>query len=58
MDWIIANWTNVLEIVTSVVGVGALIATLTPNASDNSVIDFILKFINLLGANVGNAKNG
>ncbi len=41
MDWIIANWTNVLEIVTSVVGVGALIATVTPNASDNSVIDFI-----------------
>lgn len=58
MDWIIANWAIVLEVATSVVGVAALIATLTPNSSDNGVMDFLLKLVNLVGANVGNAKNG
>jgi hypothetical protein len=58
MDWIIANWGQVLIIITQVVGVAALVATLTPNQSDNAVIDTILKVINTIGGNVGKAKNG
>lgn len=54
---IIANLPNYLEIITQVVGVFALVATLTPNTSDNAIVDFILKLINFGGANVGSAKN-
>jgi hypothetical protein len=58
MNWIIENWGQVLIIITQVVGVAALVATLTPNQSDNAVIDTILKVINTIGGNVGKAKNG
>jgi hypothetical protein len=54
---IIANLPNYLEIITQVVGVFALVATLTPNTSDNAIVDFILKLINFGGANVGSSKN-
>jgi hypothetical protein len=57
MDWIIANWGQVLLIITQVVGVAALIATLTPNQSDNAIVDTVLKVINTLGGNVGKAEN-
>ena len=53
MEWIIANWGQVLIIITQIVGVAALIATLTPNQSDNAIIDTILKVINTIGGNVG-----
>lgn len=40
------------------IGIAAAIATLTPNEADNKVVDGLLKIINVLGANVGKAKNG
>ena len=54
---IIANLPTYLEILTQAVGVFALVATLTPNTSDNAIVDFILKLINFGGANVGSSKN-
>jgi hypothetical protein len=57
MDWIIANWGKIAEIVVAVVGVAAIVAAMTPNASDNKAIDFILNIVNALGGNVGKAKN-
>jgi len=38
-------------------GVTAIIATMTPNRSDNLVIDNICRFINLLAMNIGKSKN-
>ena len=35
----------------------ALVATLTPNTSDNKAVDFVLNIINMLGANLGKSKN-
>jgi hypothetical protein len=58
MDWIIANWGQITQIIVSVVGVAAIVATLTPNSSDNKAIDFLLNIVNALGGNVGKAKNG
>jgi len=55
MDWSIAN---ILSIVTSAVGLFAVIATMTPNKTDNKIVDFLMKAINLFGANFGKAKNG
>lgn len=54
---LIANLPSYLEIITQAVGVFALIATLTPNTSDNAIVDFILKLINFGGANVGKSSN-
>jgi hypothetical protein len=58
MDWIIANWGQITQIIVSVVGVAAIVATLTPNSSDNKAVDFLLNIVNALGGNVGKAKNG
>ena len=54
---IIDNLPTYIELITQVVGVFALVATLTPNTSDNAIVDFILKLINFGGANVGSSKN-
>ena len=51
--YITANFAVLLEIV----GAFALIATLTPNTVDNEVMNWIMKIINFLGANMGKAKN-
>ena len=58
MDWIIANWQQITQIVVSVVGVAAIVASMTPNSSDNKAVDFILNIVNAIGGNVGKAKNG
>ena len=57
MEWLTANGQALLELVVQVVGVASLVATLTPNVSDNKAVDFVLNIINMLGANVGKAKN-
>ena len=57
MEWITSNWGNLYSIITQIVGVAALVATLTPNTSDNKAVDFVLNIINMLGANVGKSKN-
>ena len=57
MEWITSNWGNLYSIITQVVGVAALVATLTPNTSDNKAVDFVLNIINMLGANIGKSKN-
>lgn len=57
MDYIIENWDNIAAIALQVVGIAALVATMTPNEADNKIVDSISKIINLLGANFGKAKN-
>ena len=57
MEWVFENWPSVISAATSIVGGFALIATLTPNKSDDKIVEALLKLINFLGANVGNAKN-
>jgi hypothetical protein len=57
MEWITSNWGNLYSIITQVVGIAALVATLTPNTSDNKAVDFVLNIINMLGANIGKSKN-
>ena len=57
MTYIVENWDTIGEIALQVVGVAALIATLTPPDTDNRVINLISKLIHTLGANFGKAKN-
>ncbi len=49
--------TTYVELALSVVGSFALIATITPNKSDDKAVEFLLKVINLFAANVGKSKN-
>lgn len=48
------NW---FVLASSVIGVFSAIATITPNTADNKIADFLLKLINILGANFGKARN-
>ncbi len=57
MQYIQENWDTIGAIALQVVGVAALVATLTPTESDNKIVGMITKLIHLLGANVGKAKN-
>jgi len=57
MEWISANWQNVLSIATSLVGAFAIIATMTPNPADDKVVSQLYKLINFLGANFGKSQN-
>ena len=47
----------IIEVVVAVVGVAALIATMTPNKSDDKIVQKILDVVNFLAANFGKAKN-
>ena len=40
-----------------IIGVFATIATLTPNKSDDRIVQFLLDLVNFLGGNIGKAKN-
>jgi hypothetical protein len=58
MEWLTGNFSNVIEVVLNLVGAFAVIATMTPNESDNKIVAFVLNVINTLGANFGKASNG
>ena len=49
--------TQWLPVALQVVGVFAVIATLTPNKVDDKIIQFIMDLINFLGGNFGKSKN-
>jgi len=57
MDWILENGSNLLDIALKVVGAFSVIASLTPNATDNKIAAILLRVINTLGFNIGKAKN-
>jgi hypothetical protein len=54
---LLANLPAYLEILTQAVGVFALVATLTPNTSDNAIVDFLFKLVNFGAANFGKSNN-
>ncbi len=57
MEEFLSKLPEYLAIAASVVGAAAYLATLTPNKSDDRIVQIILDVINFLGANFGNAKN-
>lgn len=60
MEWIqgaIAWVTGHIDVLLQVVGAFAALATLTPNKSDDKIVQAALDGINFLGANLGKAKN-
>jgi len=57
IEWITANSSEYLQVAVQIVGAFAIIATWTPNSSDNKIASFLLEMINFLGGNLGKAKN-
>jgi len=51
------DWGSVVSAALQLVGAFSVIATMTSNTSDNAIADFLLRVVNTLGGNVGNAKN-
>ena len=51
------NYLVILSSVAGIVGGFAVLASLTPNKSDDRIIQIILDIVNFIGANFGKAKN-
>lgn len=56
-SFVMTNLPALLGAATSIVGGFAILAAMTPNTSDDKIVDFILKLVNFLGFNVGKARN-
>ncbi len=45
-----------ISVITGVISIASIIAAITPSPKDNQWLEKVMKFINLLAVNVGNAK--
>jgi hypothetical protein len=54
---ITTNLPTYIELITQVIGTFAIVATMTPNTSDNVIVDFLARIVNFFAANVGKSKN-
>jgi len=57
LNWIISNKGVLIEILTGVVSVASIIATLVPNNSANKWVARANKIVSWLALNVGKAKS-
>ena len=57
MNFLIENASDLIEIALEIAGAFAIIASMTPNETDNKIADYFLKAINVIGFNVGNSRN-
>jgi|TARA_R100001530_G_C4276351_1_gene144396 hypothetical protein len=58
ISYVMNNYMQILSAVGGIVGGFAVIASMTPNKSDDRIVQMILDVVNFLGANFGKAKNG
>ena len=57
MTELIESWPAWVSIITALVTAAAAIAAVTPTKSDDKVVAAVLRVVNVLGLNVGKAKN-
>ena len=55
--WVGVNAMELINGFTQVVGGFAILAALTPNKSDDAIVQHLLRVVNFLGGNVGRATN-
>jgi hypothetical protein len=55
--WVTDNWWTLLNLGTQIIGVGAIIASMTPNRADDKIVQMLLDLVNFSGFNFGGAKN-
>lgn len=57
IDWITANWWEIIEVLGLIVAAGAIIAKYTKTEFDNELFATLRKLIDWIGQNSGNAEN-
>jgi len=57
MEWITTNYEIIVDIVSKVIALAAVVSAITPTKVDNDLLNKLLGFVNLLGLNVLKAKN-
>lgn len=57
IKYITENWGTILTVVTSVIAAASAIAAVTPTPKDDGIVKAVMKVVNWLAINVGNAKN-
>tara|TARA_Y100001938_G_scaffold150945_1_gene244557 strand:- start:216 stop:398 length:183 start_codon:yes stop_codon:yes gene_type:complete len=57
MTWLTENWTDIVNAVTALVAAAAAVTALTPSPKDDNILKKIRDVLNVIGFNVGNAKN-
>ena len=55
--WITDNKESGIGVLTGVVTIASIVATLTPNESDNKIVDKFSKVVSWLALNIGKAKS-
>ena len=58
ISYVMENYIQMLTAIGGIVGGFAIIASMTPNKSDDRIVQMILDMVNFIGANFGKAKNG
>ena len=57
ITYLTSNWDAITTAVLAVIGAAATIAALTPTAKDDGIVAVLRKIVDVIGMNVGNAKN-
>ena len=57
VNLVIENWEAYSVTILAVIGAAAAIAALTPTPRDDGIVAFVRKVIDIIGMNIGNAKN-
>lgn len=47
MDWVLANWDDIMLIITGIITVASIIARLTPTPKDDDFISNIIRVLSL-----------
>ena len=58
VSYVLENYMQMLTAVGGIVGGFAVKASMTPNKSDDRIVQMILDMVNFIGAYFGKAKNG
>lgn len=45
VEWIIANWSRVAEIIAAIIGAASVIVKITPTVADDSILLGVIKFV-------------
>lgn len=56
MDWLLANWKDLLDVVAYVVLAASVVAKLTPSVWDDKIVAQILRVLSLAPKNPANGK--
>jgi len=57
MNWIVANWDQVVIVLMALVTAATAVTALTPTKTDDKVMSFVLRVLNVVAGNVGKNKN-